>query len=80
MFYELLEGERLSAIDVEARDGVLICPLLACLRRVEAIEVLGDYRVQIPPEHVGNKLPIALVDVRLKILERVGTDGQVPQA
>jgi hypothetical protein len=76
MRFDLLEGERLSGIDVEVKDGVLICPILICLRRVESVEILGDFRVQVPPENVGNKLPTALVDVRLKILERL-SHGQV---
>ena len=80
MQYELLEGERLSAIDVEVKDGVICCPILICLRNIESLEVIGGYRVQIPPEYVGNKLPIALLDVRLKILEKVCTDGQISQA
>lgn len=79
MRHELLEGERLTAIDVEVKDGVLICPILICLRRVESVEILGDFRVKVPPENVGNKLATALVDVRLKILERLG-NGQVSQS
>jgi hypothetical protein len=71
MRWDLLEGDRLSAIDVELKDGHLVCPLLACLRNVEEIETLGDFRVQIPPEHVGNKLPVALIDIHLKIVERL---------
>lgn len=78
MRFDLLEGERLSGVDVEIKDGVLICPILICLRRVEAVEDLGDYRVQIPPEYVGNKLATALVDVRLKILERLN-HGQISE-
>jgi hypothetical protein len=69
--HELLQGDRLTAIDAEPKDGVLICPILACLRQVEAVEVLGDFQVEMPPEYVGNKLPVAVVDAKLKILEIV---------
>jgi hypothetical protein len=71
MRYEILEGERLTGIDVEVKDGVLICPILICLRRVESVEGLGGFRVEVPVENQANKLPAVLLDVRLKIIERM---------
>jgi hypothetical protein len=67
---DLLEGERLTAIDVEIKDGVILCPILICLRSVESVESIGEFLVQVPPQYIGNKLAIALLDVHLKIIER----------
>jgi hypothetical protein len=67
---DLLEGERLAAIDIEVKDGVILCPILICLRNLESTESIGEFLVQIPPQYVGNKLATALLDVNLKIIER----------
>lgn len=69
MRFDLLEGDRLTAIDVEQKDGALICPILVCLRQVKTIEILGGFQVKVPPELVDNKLPQALLNVKLKIVE-----------